>query len=272
MAHKSTTTATSTGSADITFTWPTTAAHDRALIVVVSDVDSLTWTTPAGVTTLGSALSGTNDGQTMRAYEKKDCAGTEGGTTITFSTTGNAFDKRGVLILFTGRDNTAAVTFITPTSSGASSSASPISIGASSGTAATGDDVAAVYCLDKDANTQVWSMAPPGSYTEQADLDSTPQWQQIAAYTTDNVASGAIGTLTAVATRTTGTGNASWGVFVIAIPKAAGAAATSDPTESGASRHLRANAIYRMSPENQARAQKQLRAQKRAYGFAVHAG
>lgn len=45
-------------------------------------------------------------------------------------------------------------------------------------------------------------------------------------------------------------------------------AATSDPSGSAGARQLRTNAIYRMSPENDARAQKHLRAQKRAYGFA----
>lgn len=57
------------------------------------------------------------------------------------------------------------------------------------------------------------------------------------------------------------------GGWTIVIPSiASGAAATSDPIESAAMRQLRTNAIYRMSPENDARAQKFLRARK-AYGF-----
>jgi hypothetical protein len=54
-------------------------------------------------------------------------------------------------------------------------------------------------------------------------------------------------------------------------PAAGGGGGVSDDPTSAAQRQLRTNAIYRMSPENQAVAQRKLREQKRAHAFGVNA-
>lgn len=217
----------STGSASVSLTAPTIAAHSRLVYVAVSDVDSLTWTAPSGFAAADPPLSITYDGQTLAVFEKKDADGTEGGTTLTATTSGQAFDKRCALYVFTGRDNSAALDFITPSSVNTPLS-SPANLDATSGTASSGADALVVYALDKEAAANTWGCAAPSGYTERNDDDGTT-WAQLAGYTKDNV-SGALGTITAVATRSVGSGSTGYGAFVLAIPAAAG---STGPTITG---------------------------------------
>ncbi len=87
-------------------------------------------------------------------------------------------------------------------------------------------------------------------------------------WTQDSIASGATGSRSATENGGGADYNTDWASAILVIsPVAGGGGSSSDPIESAGRRQLRQNAIYRMTPENDARAQKVLRA-RRAYGFA----
>lgn len=227
MAYSAVASGSSTGSASVSLTAPTIPAHARLYYVATSDVGSLTWTAPSGFTLWGVA-SCSYDGQTLVIFEKLDADGTESGTTLTATTSGNAFDKRADLFVFTGRDNSAATTFAASASAVNTPLSSPANLDATGGTAADGDDILVAYALDKEAAANTWTVAADAAYTERTDNDGTT-WAQLSCDTKDAVSAGALGTITAVATRTVGSGSTGYVAFVVAIPAAA---ASTGPTIS----------------------------------------
>lgn len=119
---------------------------------------------------------------------------------------------------FTGRDSTipapTSTAFGTPVSS-------PISVALTGVTAVASDDIftwAAIAPTDGSNRWATW--APPTNYTEALESAGSAGSFEIAYR--EAVSAGATGTLTAVATQTTGTDTGSPGGFVLRLPVAAG--------------------------------------------------
>lgn len=218
MAYKASAVGTSTGSTTTSLTWPSVAAHDRALLFVSKDASFPgTVTPPSGFSLIGDIESqNLPDSHTYILYENRDLVGTESGTlTLTTDATQNCVM---FLVVLSGRDNAAALTFATFTND-TNANASPVSLAAASGTAVAGDDLVAFFGLDQTAGGDVWDQTAPSGFTERHDQQIA--WVSASVSTKDNQSAGAVGTVTGTATRSSGSGAAGWGAFVVAVPAGA---------------------------------------------------
>lgn len=218
MAYSSS--ASATGAGSVSITWPAVAIHNRAYIVVTQDGAGGTFTAPSGFTQIATANMGTPDGQCIYVWEKKDCTGSETGAIAVNTSNGSTGDTVGVLLVLSGRDNTAAATFVSAISFSSAANATPISMAATSGTAVAGDDLISAFATDQTVAADVWNFTAPSGFTERQDVQAS-SWASLGVSTQNNVSAGAVGTVTSTATRTSGSGQAGWLAYVIAVPAAA---------------------------------------------------
>lgn len=202
------------------------AANDRLIAIVSQDSSGRIIAPPAGweaTPLLTQNLDGP-DGQSVRVFEKRQASGSEGATQ-TFTSDGT--NRAHIAILaFSGRHNSAAVTFAN-SAENESSNTSPISASTASGTAVAGDDICLLGAVDVLGENDVWGWAGgtwASGHTER--IDAAYNWCGIAAATQDAVSAGAYGTVTATITRSSGSSNAGWFLGVVAIPVAAGGASS----------------------------------------------
>ena len=193
-----------------------TSAGHRLLCFIDQDTDGQTITAATGwdATPIASFDNTGPDTQSGRVFEKKNATGSDA-VNFTSSSTKRAIVQ---IVAFSGRDNTAAAVVSTPTVDNSSAS-SPISIALTGLTAATGDDIAWFAHLDKSA-ADPWTFSAPASYTERQDSDNGDYLTATTA-TRDNVSSGATGTVTGTATRSSGSTGAGWSGVMVALPVAA---------------------------------------------------
>lgn len=132
---------------------------------------------------------------------------------VTFS--GGA-DRTGIAVAFQNV-NTDTPFDVTPTyTESQASKTTPIS------TSCTGITPSAKSCLVWLANTDQtiaadrWSYSTPSGFTMREDVHSI-NWAHLALATQENWSGGATGSITATATRDSGTGNAGWAGYVIAL-------------------------------------------------------
>jgi hypothetical protein len=196
--------------------YPTLSANDVLLLSVVSD-GIVTLTDPSGWTLLKSVQS-TADNQTHNVW-RKVATGSESGTlTIASSASLKAFDC--LMGSWSGRDTTTPETFSTSTHND-SGNASPVTVSAVGGTAATGDDLVWFAELDQLTDTDTWAFAPPSGYVEQYD-HANGSWISHSVATLDSASSGATGTVSGTATRATGTSGAGYTAILVALKAASG--------------------------------------------------
>jgi hypothetical protein len=191
-------------------------AGDRLLALIT--VDNVTASITASPSGWAEIASGNNslDGQFVRLWEKKKASGSEGATQSWTFGGGSTFTQI-TIAAWSGRDNSAAATFATPTVN-TSSNTTPITVSGSSGTAVAGDDVAVFVAMDSLEATQTWAKSAwTGSLTERTDPAGT-SWISDGLATRDNVSAGAFGSVGCTATRTTGAANSGYTVFAVALP------------------------------------------------------
>jgi len=205
-----------------------TTAGDRLLAWIVQDTATTIsapggegWTKLADANTTAPA-----DIQTAALFEKKSSSGSE---TYAFTSTGT---QRAIIqvVALSGRHSTTAATVSTPTvNTGAN--ATPVSVTLTGLTAATGDDLLWFGEIDQSNQGDFWSFGSLSGFSVQQNA-ANGDWISSATFNQDNVSSGATGSLTATATRTSGSGTASWSGLVVAIPAGASGPAVSDPAAS----------------------------------------
>lgn len=190
-------------------------AGDRLLAYAVQDGTGITFTPPAGWTSIGKIDAAGPDGETAELFEIKSATGSEA-YDWTCSSTNYALLIIGA---WPGRHATDAA--VAQSTSNTSSNTTPISVALTGVTVPAGADVAWFASLDKTAANGVWDFSSLSGYTERYDTNAAGSFVTGALYTADNQ-TGATGTLTATATRTGGSGNAGFNGFVVAIPASGG--------------------------------------------------
>lgn len=183
--------------------------------VVLDGITSDTITPPSGWTSRGSFgfAAGVPDGSRVEIFDKI----ATGSDSFAWTTSVN---NAAILVVgaWSGRNGSFPRTFVGAPAPNTTANATPVSIALSSGTAASGDDIAFFGMLDLTVGTDTWGYSPPGGYTERNDAQQAFASATLA--TLDNVSAGAVGTLTATGTRSAGTGAAGFGGFVIGIASA----------------------------------------------------
>lgn len=132
-------------------------------------------------------------------------------------------------VCITGVDQTTPITASLLTSN-ITGNSTPISVALGGVTASAGDCVIFYSQIDETTSASTWSHTPPSGYTER--IDKTQAWVSVLLATQDNVTAGATGTLTATATRNTGSDTAGFNGWVIAVNAASGGAPTASATYS----------------------------------------
>jgi hypothetical protein len=217
MAFRSSSTSTFNGTGTLTATAPAgVQAGDRLLAMIVMD-STVSFTAATGWTSIGTASNSSPDGQSVEFFEKKNATGSD----LYNFTSPNTGGCKVVCAAFSGRNNVTAA--VLQTTINTTSNATPVSVGLAGVTATALADICCFAQLDQTVQTDVWGFAPPGGYTEREDSNSA-DWITSTLFTQDAVSAGTTGTLTATATRSSGTGNAGWSGVVINLP--AGTAAT----------------------------------------------
>lgn len=219
-------------------TWPSgaqpgdyaIAAYYEETVQQVDIAPPTGWTERAGVTL-------TADGMVIKIYDLDGgVGGSPPSTTWTANNSGSA--KTIYIFVFSGRDLTAPRTFVQPTTHD-SSTASPASLAMTGDTAAAGDDLISFVAIDKFVETDTWDTDWSGTgLTEQYDDDNS--WIASTVATQDNHAGGATGTITPVATRTSGSNNTGWWGVIVGI-KSSGPATGPTITAQPVSQHLPVN-------------------------------
>lgn len=208
-----------TPSPNIVATYPSSPAPvlgDALWAVISQDGVSQTITPPSGwVERVSQNI--TYDSQIFKFFDYTGGAPSSAPALTWQSTAANA----GVIIIGSNSGRTLARTFTQPSVNN-SGNASPITMSATGGTAASGDDLIVIYCLDPDTQTdgsRTISVATgsPGTFTRRINQNHT--WTDVSISTIDNVAAGATGNISA--TGTLGAGLSGWAAFVIAYAASA---------------------------------------------------
>lgn len=194
-------------------------AADRLLAAITVDFEATTFTPATGWTSIADGDQADPDGQSTELFEKKNATGSDA---YNFISSDSSRDHIVQVVAFSGRNNTTAATVSTTINT--TSNATPISVSLTGVTAVLGDDILVFTSLDQTITDDTWSFAPPASYTERHDVTVT-EWSHLTTATRDNVSAGATGALALTATRLTGSGNAGYAGFVVAVPAAAPAVA-----------------------------------------------
>lgn len=170
-------------------------------------------TAPSGWTTVATQinLSGP-DGESLAIYQKV-ATGSEG-TTQTW--TNNTHAVSVVIGAWTGRSTTALTSANAASTSNTTSNTSPISASYTGITASNSDDLALFMGVDPTAGGATWSFSTVTGFT--AGASTSAAYPDTALQYKDNVSAGATGSLATTITRTSGTGNAGYGGFLVRIP------------------------------------------------------
>lgn len=223
MTLRDSTATTATGTDTMNAPWPTVAAHDRAILMFVTDGVSLTVTTPTGFTFVGSLDIISGDDQELFIYERQDCDGTESGN-IVIVTPGTGFDKIAVVMTFSGRSNVASLILNTTVQNTAQTP--PFTIVANGVTAGAGDDVIAFFAIDPHTGSATWTFSQPAGFIERS--DNSIGFTAASTATKEGVPAGPTGTVSSTVTMTSGSDVAGWGTYVIAVPAGAQAPIAND--------------------------------------------
>jgi len=187
------------------------------LAYVVQDVagNNFTLPTTGSWVSLDKISSAAPDGETAELFEVKSATGSE-----TYDWDSNTTGYGLVIVVaFSGRHATDAAVF-QPTND-TNSNATPVSVALAGVTAPANADVAWFASLDKTSLNGLWGVSGLGGYTERYDTETDTTWVLGSLWTADNQ-TGATGTLTATATRASGSGNTGFNGYVVAIPAAGG--------------------------------------------------
>lgn len=219
MAYRSSSTAsanTAGNTTGIAVAVPSSVAIGDVVCLFLSVDDStptvVTW--PTGFTQFGALSHPTLDGHTNAAAWKRLTAVDSG----TYAVTWNSGAIQNSVLLaaaWSGRHATTAPTATIATNS--ASNASPVSVNATTITAATNDDLCWCGALDVNATGIGNGCTPPTNYTERQDTENG--WVNISIATRDAVSSGATGTITGTFALTSGA--AGWSAFLVLLPVAA---------------------------------------------------
>jgi hypothetical protein len=174
---------------------------------------------PTGFVELGESTALTTDGHTLWVGYKR-LTGSDAGT-YTFGSIGAANDWVCQAFAFSGRHTTNPP--VTSTLATNNTPANDPTVTSNGVTAVAGDDLLWVVLPDKTTQGAC-SMVAPTNFTEAE--DATFGWSAAYGAYRNNVSAGATGSVSAVLT-TNGTDTAGWGTWLIRIPAAAGAAASS---------------------------------------------
>ena len=198
------TTSVTTGSVTLAALPSGSANDDLVLVLVGSDFGGISMAN-ANWTQIDVTRSLTNDGHTWSLWWRV-IDGTEAGK-LTW-TIGGGSDIVLRAWRFTGRDTSTPVSAQVWTAE--STGSSPKALALTAVTAASGDDVLAIWALDTSTGSGGWT---GGSYTSgytEISEDSF-NWTSSFAAEQDNVSSGSTGTITGTATNATdGLGIAGW--------------------------------------------------------------
>jgi hypothetical protein len=199
---------------------------DFVLIAVPVDSGSgvsVTW--PSGFTNETKDFIGTPDGQSFAINWKYEGASPPSSYSVTI-------DNAPVLAFVTvlsGRSGSPTIGTVTKNTS---SNASPISATWNGVTAADGDDIILVGGADETVGTDTWSFNAPASYTLAQNESPQNFINGFVAYR-ENVSAGATGSLSNTITRLTGSGNAGYIGYAIAVPAGVVATAAGSGTATG---------------------------------------
>ena len=206
-------------SADLVATMPSgVASGDQLLALTTWDGFNTTVTPPSGWTQLELHNLSSPDGQTMYLWTKV-ATGSEGATQ---TWNGQTKGVVGIIAAWSGRTSSALTSGQVVKTNSTASNTSPISVSLTGVTASASDDIAVFVATDSVATSQ-WSYSTITNYTNQATGNST-DWASGNLQYRDNVSAGATGSLATTVTRSSGSGNAGWGGFVIRIPVASAGA------------------------------------------------
>ena len=212
--------------------FPAVSAGDFAFAIYTTDGtgNALTRTGWSEPTNGNGDLSGP-DGQTVRIL-KMDAACTGSETTVQF--TGQTQHSVVIIVTVSGRDTNSPITFCTNTQSTASN-ATPMSISATGGTAAAGDDLFLLAGFDPTASgDHLYALSSVTTGFAKAKEANTTTWSSLAVWYKENVSAGATGSITATATSSDGTTPAGWSAFGIALKSSAPTGPTIDTQPSAA--------------------------------------
>jgi len=217
MAYRSSTTANGTTSPAVGTLPAGTTTHDRLYAFVVVDNGSMSQIcAPPGWEAIGFVRnpSGKPDGQYGQLFEVKDYKGDEG---LAFHFTGTTPKWMVQIVSLSGLENfgPANVTGTVNTTS----NTTPVSVSLS-GTNVdyTGDQVIVFCQLDQTVQADTWSFSTATGFTKQQ--DSSPGiFITVTTQTLDSGTLGDTGSIALTATRSTGTGNAGYGGFVLSVRK-----------------------------------------------------
>lgn len=222
MAYRSSASATVIGgSTNILATPAGVAVHDYLGALYCDDGAGGGYTVATGWTERVNNDLAAPDGQTIRYVDKLDATGSD---SFTFNTGTGGGHGSLITAAWSGRDNTTPRSTTPVSTNNTSSNTSPISISATGITATANDDIAVWSNLDQQTGGDTWGYSAATNYTERQDIGGGDWAASSQLQTRDNVSAGATGALTYTATRATGSSNAGYGVIVVAIKAAGGAA------------------------------------------------
>jgi hypothetical protein len=225
MAYRSAAASTFSSGTSLVATLPTMVTGDYVGAFYAQDVSGLTITPPTGWT-LRATGDGGADGQTFRYY---DLNGGYSGSAPSSTWITDAGFGRAIIQIVSLSGRTIGRTFAT-TSSGAGGG-SPISISATGGTAAAGDDLIACVNIDQSDATPGWAFGSwGGGFTERLESVAN-EYSSLGLATLDGHAGGATGSV--AVTATAASGFASWLAMVVAIPSGGAPPAGSLPPIGG---------------------------------------
>lgn len=219
MAYRSSSNNGTSSGTTITVPVPAGAAtNDIAIIAISADIQNVTFTWPTGFTQLDGLSITAPDGHEYASAWKRLTAADSGNYSITASPSAGP-NILAECALFSGRHTTnppVASTIATNTTA----NSSPISVSANGVTAVTGDDLLWIGAGDTTAANGGTSWTPPSTFTERQDNASsgTGGWCNGSMATSDNVSSGATGTITGTFITTV---TAGWFASLVRIPAAA---------------------------------------------------
>lgn len=195
-----------------------TVAGDRLLAYLSVDLSTATATPATDWTEIGNVQL-TLDGHRKILFEKKVATGSD---SYVFGLSVSYHSWNLTIVALSGRDATAAATVVSTSNN--TSQNTPISISLDGVTAALNDDLLTFTTIDKLGGNDVWAYSQSTNFTERQESNTT--WCSTQTQSRDAVAAGATGAIAITATRTSGTANAGWGGFVVAIPAVAASGAS----------------------------------------------
>jgi hypothetical protein len=197
--------------------------NDILLLVFTIDLVSGTVTSwPAGFTQIyfTTVPAPPGDGQAMGVAWKR-ASGESGTYTISMGNGSGSQDWLCQCVAFSGRVTSGSPVTASSNSIQNTPQSSPVSIDASTITAATGDDLCWISLPDVTATGIGNGHTAPTNFTERSDQEDTlGGWSNLSVATRNNVSAGATGTVSGQFALTSGT--AAWRAFLIALAASGG--------------------------------------------------